>query len=271
MLAFLFFAFILLLIIGALLLTYRESLLMFIPESLLTFLDYLLLAALGRVMLRIREVVTFRRTDPTKQVFEASRDGDENRLTTTLQLMNERERTVALQTGSLLEKFEDGELEATPLTAAAGNGHLDCLEVLLCLHADVEGRSLGRFFAGIYQGTSFTFSPLFLAASNGHLDVVRCLVKHGANVNNVRSNDKCTPLMIASRNGHVNVVTFLVEHGANMDLKDTWGNNALQYAQFGSSALTVYPKLLTLYRKSLFWGEFRRRVEGGGGTTTVRS
>ena len=107
-------------------------------------------------------------------------------------------------------------VKSTPLIAAALNGHLDCVKILLRYNADVEGRGDDHDVDVLSDQESY--SPTFAAAAHGHVDVLSCLLENGADVNTRSTDNKFTPLMIASANDHVNAVTFLVEHGANMDL-----------------------------------------------------
>ena len=59
--------------------------------------------------------------------------------------------------------------EQTPLSHAAGNGHLECVALLLAAAADVEG------------GTGET--PLREALGWSHVEIVRMLLAHGADPN----------------------------------------------------------------------------------------
>lgn len=166
----------------------------------------------------------FEDDDPTRVVFEAAKSGDAVLLRGVLQEMNASERAFALET----KTFEWLTGELTPLLAAAKEGNLDCVKVLLSFKADIEGRGKVLRF-GADGGTYRTCTPLCVAAGNGHVNVLSCLVENGADVN-ARTDEDSTPLMEASGDGHIDVVTFLVEHGANIDLQDKNGNTALHYA-----------------------------------------
>ena len=103
--------------------------------------------------------------------------------------------------------FQDAN-QFTPLYAAASNGSLKCILLLLEAGANKD------------QGCRDGETPLFIAAQKGKLDVVRLLVESGANkdqsvTNNER--DGATPLLIAAQQGHCEVVRLLVESGANKD------------------------------------------------------
>eukprot|EP00434_Breviolum_minutum_P000992 symbB.v1.2.000869.t1/scaffold38.1/size396883/9 len=101
--------------------------------------------------------------------------------------------------------FKDA-IGITPLHAAASNGSLEC--VLLLIEAGAQ-KDTGR--TGVGQ------TPLHAAAQNGHLEVVRFLVESGANKDQARSDIGATPLFAAAENVHLEVVRFLVESGANKD------------------------------------------------------
>eukprot|EP00434_Breviolum_minutum_P013484 symbB.v1.2.011887.t1/scaffold806.1/size231046/14 len=94
----------------------------------------------------------------------------------------------------------------TPLYAAASNGSLKC--VLLLLEAGAN-KDQGR--------TSNGATPLYVAALQGHLEVVRFLVESGANKDQGTTDNGATPLYVAADQGHLEVVRFLVESGANKD------------------------------------------------------
>ena len=101
--------------------------------------------------------------------------------------------------------FEDAN-QVTPLYAAASNGNLKC--VLLLVEAGAN-QDQGRTDNGA--------TPLCIAAHNGHLEVVRFLVESGANKDQGTTDIGATPLFVAAENGHLEVVRFLVESGANKD------------------------------------------------------
>ena len=101
--------------------------------------------------------------------------------------------------------FED-ENAMTPLYAAASNGSLNCVSLLIEAGANKD------------QGTTDVgATPLYIAAHQGHLEVVRFLVESGANKDQGRTDNGLTPLFVAARNGYLEVVRFLVEAGANKD------------------------------------------------------
>ena len=171
-----------------------------------------------------------------RQVFEAARDGNAVELWNVLKRMKSHEKTAALEakTTSTSTLFEAN--EATPLIAAAENGHLDCVKILLRYKANITSRGRISFWNGTQTGSkllrwygSRSTTPLAVAAVNGHVDVLRCLVENRADVN-ARMDSNLTALMIASKNGHINVVKYLIEHGANIEFQDEDGSRALHYA-----------------------------------------
>ena len=75
-------------------------------------------------------------------------------------------------------------------------------------------------------------APLNLAAHNGHLAVVKCLLDHGARIDQISLNNyfHTTPLHCASSGGHVEVVKLLMERGADPSITDENGCTPLHSA-----------------------------------------
>ncbi|CAF4208377.1 unnamed protein product [Rotaria sp. Silwood2] len=106
-----------------------------------------------------------------------------------------------------------------PLHLAAGNNHLQCVEVLIQYGATVD----------IFTSASKEkLSPLMFACRHGYLDIVKCLIKHGARVE-ARDRFKRTPLIHACMYGHAHVASYLLRTGANPNVFDSSMNSALHY------------------------------------------
>jgi ankyrin repeat protein len=112
-----------------------------------------------------------------------------------------------------------GQADQTPLHAAAHNGDLEMVRVLLEYEVDVDARSENGM------------TPLNTAPRGNHDDprVVRLLIERGADPNS-RSSKGFTPLHFASKNGRVEIARVLIEHGANVEAKDGEGRTPLDIA-----------------------------------------
>lgn len=113
-----------------------------------------------------------------------------------------------------LEERDMGGL--TPLAAAALNGKLGAVEILIREKLNIEAKDL----AGD--------TPLALAASQGHVEIVKALVSKGADVN-VRSNDLSTTIAIAASNTNIPVCEVLLASGADWKSADMFGETTLTH------------------------------------------
>lgn len=111
----------------------------------------------------------------------------------------------------------------TPLHAAALNGHVEIVQLLLGHSEVVDSRDL------INQ------TPLHLAAYNTALDIFQMLIKRNADIN-ARDHKGQTPLhrVVASGYGEegLDVVKFLLGQGAVADAKDNDDSTPLHMASY---------------------------------------
>ncbi|KAJ7675935.1 ankyrin repeat-containing domain protein [Mycena polygramma] len=114
----------------------------------------------------------------------------------------------------LLEQNAAGEDVGSALQAAAREGHVSTVGVLLDHGADVNG--VGEFG-----------SALQCAASAGHVDVVRILLDRGADMNAVGNSQYSGALQGAAQSGHADVVHILLQKGADVNAKDGRHSTAL--------------------------------------------
>ena len=117
------------------------------------------------------------------------------------------------------QEAESGE---TPLTAAAANGHLDVVKLLVATPGDPDRRQWMEQTA------------LLAAADSGRLEVVKLLLAKGVDVNAsdvYTYGGRVTPLMVAARKGQLAVVRELLAQGADANVTTSNGETALSIAQ----------------------------------------
>eukprot|EP00057_Strongylocentrotus_purpuratus_P015926 XP_011670400.1 PREDICTED: ankyrin repeat domain-containing protein 50-like [Strongylocentrotus purpuratus] len=107
----------------------------------------------------------------------------------------------------------------TPLHAAASNGRLEDVQVIIDRGADLN------------RADKDGWTPLYTASLYGHLDVVQFLIGQGADLKTANE-DGMTPLHAASLKGHLNVVQFLIRQGADLNRADRDGWTPLYAASF---------------------------------------
>ena len=95
----------------------------------------------------------------------------------------------------------DGE-PRSPLVAAARNGNLVIVKLLLASKANVEFHAKGDE------------SPLIAVSKNGHIEIVKHLISQGAKVDAKLDSDG-TALIASVKNGHHDVAKILLENGAD--------------------------------------------------------
>lgn len=112
------------------------------------------------------------------------------------------------------------EIGASPLYYAAWEGHLDIVERLIAMGAEVT------------VATTDGLTGLHWAALEGHLEVCRALLDNGADVNARTIVQGNTPLLeVWNGGGHPEVAQLLIERGADVDAVEKWnGMSILHYA-----------------------------------------
>jgi ankyrin repeat protein len=108
--------------------------------------------------------------------------------------------------------------DRTPLMAAAGNGHVDLVGVLLERGADPRRR--------MDRGAR----ALDWAADEGHEAVVELLLTHDPGLLDLPGFGGCTALMAAAARGHVELSRMLLARGADPALREAEGTRALDWA-----------------------------------------
>jgi ankyrin repeat protein len=106
--------------------------------------------------------------------------------------------------------------EQSPLVAAAGEGQLECVKMLIEAGADPA------------QPSGDAWSPITAACSHGHTEVVRLLIESGATPN--ESKASLTPFGVALMDGCEEVVALLLESGLDPNVRDESGSTALNDA-----------------------------------------
>ena len=190
-----------------------------------------------------------------KQVFQAARDGPEDKIVT---LLLDQDRDNVVKDVLNYHTEENGE-STTPLIIAAKNGQEGVVHALLnifCVDSEQTGTVIfekqtitgatalwcavdaGYFNivallvesgAQINHATDNNSIPLKPACYHGRLDIVKYLVKHGADID-LPNKDMHTCLMVACCQKHTDIVNFLVTKGANLNCTDKLGSTALHDA-----------------------------------------
>ena len=121
---------------------------------------------------------------------------------------------------------------------AAIHGHVDIVQLLLDLKADVDirqtprGDALQRKFQGLR-------TPLHWAAEKGHKDIVHLLLENKADINAKNSTDR-TPLQEAIMKSHTRIAELLLDRGASIDLHDNEGWTPLHQAADGGNVQLIH-------------------------------
>ncbi|KAK9400702.1 tankyrase-2 [Crotalus adamanteus] len=150
-------------------------------------------------------------SEPARELFEACRNGDVERVKRLVRPENVNGRDTAGR-------------KSSPLHFAAGFGRRDVVEYLLQSGANVHARDDGGLI------------PLHNACSFGHAEVVNLLLRHGADPN-ARDNWNYTPLHEAAIKGKIDVCIVLLQHGADPSIRNTDGRTALDLADPSAKAV----------------------------------
>jgi hypothetical protein len=153
---------------------------------------------------------------------------------------------------------------------------IDLDEVKRRIAAAVQNSALDANAGGGWTALHYAVGPSVYDKPNQN-EVCRLLLDAGADVNAL-NRDFSTPLMYASLDGSADIVEFLLKRGANPDLKNDWGETALDSA--------ANPKTKALLNKYIIWhinegwnmlnvnpGKYLIPVLGGGtgGSKTIRN
>uniref|UniRef100_A0A8C8JHA6 Poly [ADP-ribose] polymerase n=1 Tax=Oncorhynchus tshawytscha TaxID=74940 RepID=A0A8C8JHA6_ONCTS len=149
--------------------------------------------------------------EPNREIFEACRNGDV-------------ERVRRLVTPENVNSRDTAGRKSTPLHFAAGFGRRDVVDYLLQNGANVHARDEGGLVS------------LHNACSFGHSEVVNLLLHHGADANS-RDNWSYTPLHEAATKGKSDVCIVLLQHGAEPTIRNTDGRTALDLAEESTKAV----------------------------------
>ncbi|QQR48861.1 ankyrin repeat domain-containing protein [bacterium] len=127
----------------------------------------------------------------------------------------------------------------TALHYAAGNGHVDCIRVLLKYAAFHEMQAATVNDRSLTLGST----SLHWAVFSGYSDCITILLEAGAKVD-TQDNNGLTPLHYAAKKGHRNFVEKLLAAGADVDAKtNKAGNTPAMFAeQEGYKELAEYLK-----------------------------
>jgi len=112
-----------------------------------------------------------------------------------------------------------------PIHAAARNGHVPILELLISKGMDINVRGGYPPAGGMGRGYVATHkTALGYAAMCGQKEAVEWLIRNGANTNS------CNPLHLAAINGHVPILKLLISKGMDINAQSPLNKTALEYA-----------------------------------------
>lgn len=118
------------------------------------------------------------------------------------------------------------------MTIAAGQGHVDVVQLLLSQGAEASPLDLFYSFQRQFGERSAIVTPLHAAAINDHFDTVELLLDHGADPN-IPNDDGETALHLAVVGNLHGIVELLFQHSANANIHGRWGPPLLLAAANG--------------------------------------
>ena len=123
------------------------------------------------------------------------------------------------------------ELHYSPAQLAAEQDDPEILQMLLTFGFDPNAVAP----KGQSQNEESIGSAIQHATENKNCEMVRILLAHGANPNDITTNNPHTALQIASRDGNLGIVELLLKNGANVNSPpaEEFGATALQLAALG--------------------------------------
>lgn len=158
-------------------------------------------------------------TDVT--LLEASQAGDLQQVTALLNCGSDPNEPTAWEQ-SIPDSFETLTLTAPPIHAATWNGHINVVETLIAVGADVNAIDQGGY------------TPLMIAAQTNDVDMIDLFIEAGADIDYAADCATCdqeTALILAAENGSAETVEQLLLEGADKQKTLQDGQSALDLAQ----------------------------------------
>merc|ERR1719205_367778 len=121
--------------------------------------------------------------------------------------------------------------ESTPLHFAARSGNVGIVKLLIENGAIIDAQK------------KYRYTPLFETIKTSkyvhasHAAIAKILIKNGANID-MEKEDGYTPLHEAAWASNTEMVNMLIDQGANVNIRDQWGQSALDIAKRGGLAGT---------------------------------
>ena len=178
---------------------------------------------------------------------------------------------------------------STPFLLAASNGHVRVIECLLDLGANIwqkDSFAMTALHRAAQQGQDNVLellirrglscvsgrddlgnTPLLHAVRDGHLRTLRCLVLHGADIEE-ENNSKCRAVHYAAEQGPVEVLKFLLERRANVNCSASNGDTPVLCAVRGGS-LSAVQLLLQNGAQVDSWQKLMGQAVGGSGVNEL--